>query len=401
MYPKTLSSLIKTPPFRFVFFSFILCFATASTATETPDGTLRLFYKLISKNQCAAALRLRPDYSLSRCEKITKTYIHTLKTERSDHNHAVLLLELDAFVGEQKNYFYGYVKLSKKNKQWEITGPFKNKDDYWLDEYINAYVPEGIKGLATIEKEKNNQPPLIQIVSEEPIKRLPDEETSQKQPIMPDIKKKSQPIIKKIIQPTAPGNSIDADEFKDQPKKTESDIIPTRAIQEPKSNPIKIFNTEAKKFLLGQYAIQGNYTSLLKKIRKNLATEAKANILLIDKSSNTLYLYNKTNSLLAVFPILSSDNSNFPSGLYRITIHKPTESDADLTQQINQPILLLKIEVESKRDHNKTKTINNKTHYYIRDLFDVDKTRSLQLSPIDNRKLQQLLSTSAIAYTGE
>jgi hypothetical protein len=47
-----------------------------------------------------------------------------------------------------------------------------------------------------------------------------------------------------------------------------------------------------------------------------------------------------------------------------------------------------------------TDTANNSL-YYIRDLFDTDIKNSLQLSPIDNKRLQQLISFSAIVYIGQ
>ena len=375
------------------------CFAS-NTSDDTPINALKSFYQLISQHKCKEAIKLRPNYTLERCEKITKTHIHKLSTELSDDKNAVLLLELDSFVNNKKNYFFGYVKLSKKQGKWLIVGPFKNREDYWLDEYVTAYVPEGIKGLSAKEKEKKFAPPPIKKYNPEQTP-TPIEEEQYKQTVIPTkippqkAEKRDQETL------TPPGDSIDADEFEDNDKQSTSSIK-KQVLQTEAETSI---NPEVDKFLSGSQAIEGNYTSLLRKIRKNFPLKATSNILLIDQSRNTIYLYNNADALLAFFPILSSDNSNFPSGLYTLTSSSSVNSEGSVTKKENQVIILNKIQkipISNKEDTGTTNKQNSRENqYYIRDLFDTDKRRSLQLSPIDNHKLQKLILPSTIAYKGQ
>ena len=375
------------------------CFAS-NTSDDTPINTLKSFYQLISQHKCKEAIKLRPDYALERCEKITKTHIHKLSTELSDNKNAVLLLELDSFVNNKKNYFFGYVKLTKKQGKWLIVGPFKNREDYWLDEYVTAYIPEGIKGLSAKEKEKKFAPPPIKKYNPEQTP-APIKEEQHKQTITP-TKVPSHKAAKKDQQtPPPPGDSIDADEFEDSDKQSPVSIK-KQALKTEIKEPT---NPEADKFLSGSQAIEGNYTSLLRKIRKNFPLRATSNILLIDQSRNTIYLYNNADMLLAFFPILSSDNSNFPSGLYTLALDNSLESEGSIIKKENQAIILNKIQKTPISDTGEARTKNKQNsranQYYIRDLFDTDKGRSLQLSPIDNNKLQKLILPSTIAYKGQ
>jgi hypothetical protein len=283
-----------------------------------------------------------------------------------------LLLELDSFYNKKKSYFFGYVRMSKKKGKWLVIGPFKSKEDYWLDEYVKRYIPGEFKGLSESLKKKKFTPPPIQKLSS---KKAPQEE---------DI------IATEKTAP--PGDSIDADEFIVQQanKKKSNPVKPisakSKAVVTPPTNP------EANKFLAGDYSVQGNYTSLLTKIRKHFPNNASTSILLIDKSRRTLYLYNEQNLLLAFFPILSSDNSSFLSGLYRVNPDKPVKSAKDTSQQRSQPILLQRMLRQNSKDN---------PLFYIRDLLDTDTKNSLQLSPIDNKKLQLLLLNPSIAYIGQ
>jgi hypothetical protein len=332
-------------------------------SADAPNEALRSFYQHINKQQCDAAILLRPDYSIERCQKISNTYIHKATTELSDNKNAVLLLELDSFYNKKKSYFFGYVRMAKKKEQWQIIGPFKSREDYWLDEYVETYIPGAFKDLPeALKKKKFIPPPAPNSLS---IKEL-----------------STDPIKKNSI---TPGDSIDADEFSQVPTNTTKDK-PANALS--KTTPI---TTEAEKLLSGHYIIEGNYTSLLLTIRKHFPLSAKKNIILIDKSRNTLYLYNTKNLLLAFFPILSSDISSFPSGLYKTNSSKIVTSE-NTTQQANQAIIL---------ERKQTADTANTPLYYIRDLFDTDIKNSIQLSPIDNSKLQRLIASSAITYIGQ
>ena len=350
-----------------------LFFTSPSIAADAPSDALKTFYQHVAKQECVDALILRPDYSLQRCKKVSKVHIHKVTTELSDEANAVLLLELDSFYNNKKSYFFGYVRMSKKKGKWVVVGPFKSKEDYWLDEYVKSYIPGQFKGLsASVKKKKFTPPPAPKIAS----KKAPQEE---------DI------IADEKIAP--PGDSIDADEF--IPEEANKKESPTAKSPIVKNNPISTTSTnpEVDKFLTGDYAVQGNYTSLLSKIRQYFSANASATILLIDKSRRMIYLYNAQNLLLAFFPILSSDNSSFLSGLYRVNPDKPIKSEKDAALQGGQPILLKRM---LRQQDNK-----NSQPFYIRDLFDTDTKNSLQLSPIDSKKLQKLLLTPSIAYIGQ
>ncbi len=358
--------------------TFLILVSPFSFAEDAPSETIKSFYKLIAKQQCEEAIKLRPDYSLQRCEKISKTHIHKVTTELSDNKNAVLLLELDSFHNKKKSYFFGYVRLTKKKGQWLIIGPFKNQEDYWLDEYVKMYIPGGFKGLSEAEKKKKFAPPPAPNISSRQVssKALRDDEKA-----------------------IPPGDSIDAEGFsepviekaKRKPNNTSQKLSVTKT-----SN--QLMSSEGKELLSGLDAIEGNYTALLIKIRNNFPSYSMVNIVLMDKSRRTLYVYNQKNLLLAFFPILSSDNSHFPSGLYRVSSNNPSQSATTDVLQTNQPIILNKIQILSPANDSE---MPKKLPYYIRDLFDGDKANSLQLSPIDLNKLYQVTSSSTIVYSGQ
>ncbi len=358
-----------------------LFFSATSFASDAPSETLKEFYRLIAKQQCEEAIKLRPDYSLQRCKKISKTHIHKVSTELSDDKNAVLLLELDSFYNNKKSYFFGYVRLTKKKGQWVIVGPFKSREDYWLDEYVKTYIPDEFKGLSETEKKRKFIPPPAPSVS--------SSYTQQGKGLTPEEE-----------QVMPPGDSIDADEFASQPvsKPNNPPVMTKQQKTTVAKNSVSAITPEAEKLIMGANAIEGNYTTLLLKIRKNFPSITKDNILLIDKSRHTIYVYNKSNLLLAFFPILSSDNSNFPSGLYRITSNSTAQSAEDGALQTNLPIVLKNIQMESSGNDAQSE---EKLHYYIRDLFDMEKKNSLQLSPIDLNKLQQFISSTTIVYSGQ
>ncbi len=355
-------------------YTFLILVSSFSFAADDPSETIKKFYKLIAEHQCEEAIKLRPDYSLERCKKISKTYIHKVSTELSDNKNAVLLLELDSFYGKKKSYFFGYVRLTKKDGKWIIIGPFKNQEDYWLDEYVKMYIPGGFKGLSEAEKKKKFAPPPAPNISSGQVnKALRDDE-----------------------KVTPPGDSIDAEEEVNEPvmKKAKGKVNnPSKKLSVTKTSK-QLISPEGKELLSGLDPIEGNYTALLMKIRNNFPSYSKVNIVLMDKSRRTLYVYNQENLLLAFFPILSSDNSHFPSGLYRVSSNNPSQSVTIDVLQTNQPIILNKI------DENGSKT-TKKRPYYIRDLFGDDKVNSLQLSPIDLNKLYQIISSSTVVYSGQ
>ncbi len=377
MQYKILSNQTRFIISALLLYTFLLFVSPVSFGADDPSETIRKFYKLIAKQECEEAIKLRPDYSLQRCKKISKTHIHKVTTELSDDKNAVLLLELDSFYNKKKSYFFGYVRLTKKNGKWIIVGPFKSQEDYWLDEYVKMYIPGEFKGLPEAEKKKKfAPPPAPNISSREESKVLRNDEK-----MMP------------------PGDSIDAEEFSEpvmETTKIKTNNTPKKPSVEKNSN--QLITPEAKALLLGLDAIEGNYTALLIKIRNNFHFYSKGNIILMDKSRRTLYVYNQKNLLLAFFPILSSDNSHFPSGLYRVSSNNPSQLTKNHVLPENQPIILDKIEiVSSEKDSKMTK----KLPYYIRDLFDGDKVNSLQLSPIDLNKLYQIVSSSTIVYSGQ
>ena len=355
----------------------LLSLPTSSLADDTPSDTIKSFYNLINQQDCATAIKLRPNYSIERCKKISNTYIHTLKEEVSDNKNAVLLLELDSKVNKKKNYFFGYVRLSNKNGKWVIVGPYKNREDYWLDEYVKEYIPEGIKDASkeVIEEHKIN-------VKDEPKKnKQTDIETDDE------------------INIVAPGDSIDADEFAE---KQTSKKLKTAIQAETAEATISSKNPEQEKFLLGGHAIEGNYTSLLNQLRKHFPQQASGNIILMDKSRRTLYVYGSNNLLLGFYPILSSANSAFPSGLYSINADQGSKSASNnAISQASTAVSLKRVFEPSSKNNVEPKQKEENKLYYIRDLFDADSTNSIQLSPIDINKLQELISSSTVAYSGQ
>jgi len=378
MQYKILSNQTRFILSALLLYTFLIFVSPFSFAADSPSETIKSFYKLIAKQQCEEAIKLRPDYSLQRCEKISKTHIHKVTTELSDNKNAVLLLELDSFHHKKKSYFFGYVRLTKKKGQWLIIGPFKNQEDYWLDEYVKMYIPGGFKGLSETEKKKKFTPP--------PAPNISSRQVSSK-------------VLREDEKVIPPGDSSDAEDF--------SEPVIDKAKRKPNNTPEKLSVTktlnqlispEGKQLLSGSDAIEGNYTALLRKIRKNFPSYYMVNIVLMDKSRRTIYVYNQKNLLLAFFPILSSDNSHFPSGLYRVSSNNPSQSATTDVLQTNQPIILNRIQISSPANGLK---MTEKLPYYIRDLFDGDKANSVQLSPIDLNKFHQVISSSTIVYSGQ
>ncbi|MCK5905163.1 MAG: hypothetical protein KAG86_07750, partial [Gammaproteobacteria bacterium] len=265
---------------------------------------------------------------------------------------------------------------------------FKSREDYWLDEYVKTYIPGKFSGLSEAEKKAKFVPP----------------------PAPNSSKQVSKKGLREDEKGMPPGDSIDADEFiPEQPRQQLNNSKSKQNHSDQQSSTIKPQKKlvtvevapEAKKLLSGSYAIEGNYTGLLMKIRKNFPTNAMGNILLIDKSRRTIYIYNSANLLLAFFPILSSDYSHFPSGLYRINTNQSAQLTVASELQANQPIILKKIQKSGNSADSQSKQTEKQQYYYIRDLFDADKNNSLQLSPIDTQKLQQIVAASAIVYSGQ
>ena len=384
MHNKTLLGQTRSLVFSLFLYIFLSLFSASSFSADAPSEAIKTFYRLIAKQQCHEAIKLRPNYALSRCEKISKVHVHKVTTELSDNKNAVLLLELDSFYNKKKSYFFGYVRLAKKKGQWVILGPFKSREDYWLDEYVKTYIPGKFKELSEAEKKAKFVPPPA------PKSSLPASKNG----------------LREDEKGMPPGDSIDADEFiqpqPNKPSRKQNSSHQQSTTIKTSNEPISVEITpEAKKLLSGSYAVAGNYTGLLIKIRKNFPMDSMGNILLIDKSRRTIYIYNGANLLLAFFPILSSENSHFPSGLYRINTNQSAQLTVASELQANQPIILKKIQKSGNSADSQSKQTEKQQYYYIRDLFDADKNNSLQLSPIDTQKLQQIVAASAIVYSGQ
>lgn len=359
---------------------FSLLSLPSQAAETTAIDTLRSFYKLINDQDCAAAIELRPNYTFTRCKKISNTHIHTLKEEINDNKNAVLLLELDSTAKKKKNYFFGYVRLRKKNDKWVIIGPYKSREDYWLDEYISNHIPEGITDTSKKVIEEHNIT----------IKAAPKK----------TIDKAIQKNDELNSQVVAPGDSIDADDFTERKQKDLQDSAQSKAGKDTLTTN-NDSNPELEKFLRGDYAIEGNYTALLNQLRKYFFQQAAANIILIDKSRQTLYVYDNNNLLLGFYPILSSDNSGFPSGFYSINNKPASESASNTLQQTNTAVSLKRVFKKNKPNQGEPQQNEENKLYFIRDLFDGDSKNSIQLSPIDISKLQTFVSSSTAVYSGQ
>ena len=143
-----------------------------------------------------------------------------------------------------------------------------------------------------------------------------------------------------------------------------------------------------QKYLSGTQALEGNYNRLLNEMRATLPEVSQGQILLIDRSRLTLYLYDQNNLLLGFYPILTLTIEQVPNGLFQLANIQQTESTE------NTPVHLNHLQSIDKAMNN---TGDN---YYIRELLDTDTNQSLVLSPIDLSKLQKLLKNGVIAYLG-
>ena len=143
---------------------------------------------------------------------------------------------------------------------------------------------------------------------------------------------------------------------------------------------------EQLKYLSGKQEISGNYAHLLKDLRQQFPAIMQDQILLVDRSRNSLYLYDSSNLLLSFFPLLSLASKQVPNGLFTTgnTEQAPNNENTTIHLELLQPF--------SDETHNATR------RYYIRDLLDRDQKNSLLLSPIDLAKLNNLLSGSVTIY---
>jgi hypothetical protein len=144
------------------------------------------------------------------------------------------------------------------------------------------------------------------------------------------------------------------------------------------------------KYFLGEQAIAGNYTGLLNNLRSHLEPLVTQQILLIDRSRSSIYLYGQNNLLQGFFPILSSvESAQIPNGVYQINASQVAGDNKNSPVHLNQ--LHSFSEAEDNIDAN----------YYLRSLLDTDASHSLLLSPIDLGKLSALISEDVITYMGD
>lgn len=297
----------------------------------TPDATLKNFYNEINIGNCEGAKSLRPDYGLERCERVSEVVIHEASNAFNNDSDSVLLISIDIYTDNSKSYFSGYVRLKNKNNRWQIIGPYKSQDNYTLAEYIADFVPKA-EVTETVETPRASPPENYEAASALP------------------------------VEIRSPADMAEEEE--------------------------KIVSPEIVQYLSGEKKIEGNYTRLLNDLSRHLPTLAQDQIILVDRSRSSIYIYNKSNLLLGFFPILSAlTTEQLPNGLYQ-----PSTSEAGNKKNGSVHLNHL-LSISETPD-------NSDVNYYIRDILDSDTAHSLLLSPIDLKKLHQVLSQNVLMYIG-
>ncbi|CAA6827882.1 MAG: Unknown protein [uncultured Thiotrichaceae bacterium] len=303
------------------------------------------FYDAIQKQECEKAIKLRLDYSLADCAKIDVVYLHHAVDKKTYGDNTVVYLEIDTEAASINRYFSGYTRLQKINQRWLIIGPYKNAKDYSLDEYIAEFLPTNKnKQPSQSTKKESQELPSGDIVAVNKL-ATPDSQTSQSKKQQQEIK----PLSKKA-------------------QNTEESIA----------------------YANGQIPIEGNFVALLKSLRE-IFTAEDPGIILVDQSQSLLYFYENNNQLSGLYPILSSNLSNIPAGLYII----PFEAPSGTGTTNSNSFMLEKIVISGNKEF-----LLGDIHF-IRNYFDNDKKNSFALSPIDIGKLQKLITSDTIVYIAQ
>lgn len=336
-----------------------LSLSTSQTiANSTAAQAVTDFYTAIQKQQCEKAIKLRLDYTLADCAKIEAVYLHQAIDKKASAHHAVVYLEIDTESSAVNRYFSGYTLLQKINNRWLIVGPYKNEKDYSLDEYVAEFLP------------KNSN------------KQVKQSTTKQRKQAA-DNNEKELPSGDVITD-----KSFVSDDVSFTPKASKPFPEVNEQAQATKSLSKAAQNTEESvAYAQGDIPIEGNFTALLTSLREIFTEEDQA-IVLIDQSQGLFYFYEGNNQLSGLYPVLSSNLSNMPKGLYIL----PFEVSSDSTSTDSNNFMLEKIVIGENEEF-----LLGEVHF-IRNYFDNDQKNSVALSPIDIEKLRKLVTSDTIVY---
>lgn len=334
--------------------------ANTSAAQAVAD-----FYAAIEKQQCEKAIKLRLEYSLADCAKIDAVYLHKAVDKKTSGSNAVVYLEIDTESASLNRYFSGYTRLQKINQRWLIIGPYKNVKDYSLDEYVAEFLPVDTNKQASRLKNKQLK-----------------QATNSKDKELPSGDVVAGNTLVKNDAGFAPKTSKELPHSDSSIDQAESEQLKKK----PLSN--KAQNTEESiAYAQGEIPIEGNFAALLKSLRE-IFTEEDQDIILVDQSQALFYFYESNNQLSGLYPVLSSNLSNIPKGLYIL----PFEASSDTTATDSNSFMLEKIVIGDNKEF-----LFGDIHF-IRNYFDNDQKNSFALSPIDIGKLRKLISSDTIVY---
>jgi peptidoglycan-N-acetylglucosamine deacetylase len=119
-----------------------LCFVFVawSATTSDPAQAVRDYYAAVAKHDCAAAIKLRPDYTYDRCRETAQVSLTSAETKYNQDAAAVVYLEVSYQLSGKPKQFKGYVKLTQAGGSWIIAGPFEEEKKGGLDAYLNNHV---------------------------------------------------------------------------------------------------------------------------------------------------------------------------------------------------------------------------------------------------------------------
>ncbi len=343
-----------------------------TAATHPAEQTVEQFYNAVADKRCPDAITLRLGYTLEQCKRVSNAYLHRVELQRSDQKNAVVLLEADIEINKKNQYFIGYTYLQYIKKRWFIIGPYQSLKNYTLNEYIQAFVPEGIQ----TRKESPEHPGTARKTLKHH-RVLPPAEPIDATP----------PLVQKqaVILTSGPPDLA-----------SEKPSAPAPLTLHPDED-----TAELTAYMKGNIAIEGNFIQLLSDIQR-LFTSPPPATMLVDQSQRILYFYQGKNILAGFYPVMTPNIFSFPGGLYRIykQPHPVENPGRNSINTIQKPIDNLDSEsiTLEKLILDKENKLWVGGYFYLRNFFDSDQKNSLSLSPVDLKNLHQLIDSSVLVY---
>jgi len=128
---------------------------TSDESSSNPEQVVRDFYRAISENKCAKAARLRPGYSKQRCLNIHSVDVKKVITPIKTSDIAVVYLDVDYQLGQNKQSFFGHVKLVKRESGWIIVNDsYVSANQISLKQYLQQH---NIQPVVMAVEDKINQ----------------------------------------------------------------------------------------------------------------------------------------------------------------------------------------------------------------------------------------------------